>query len=132
MNAQEQEAYMTKLMAEINKNMSEYWVTQGQQVTIQSDGKFVVSKILMQGEITKSLSDKKIWGLFCLVGVTSGSIYAEPVPVMSEGCVDLRKLVAPHVTLTYRKTRGNTRFYDAIMVRDGYEFTIVVDGLFSN
>ena len=126
MNDQDAIELIQKIMKDANQDMAEYWVSCGDRVTVKYDGAFVVSKILMKGEIESKLNDQKVWGLFCLVGINNGSIYAEPVPVMSEGSVDLRRLVAPHVTVTYRKTRGNTRFYDAVLLRDDHQFTIAV------
>jgi hypothetical protein len=125
---QEKVDVLQKILRKIETERAQYWVQSGDQVSIQTDGKYVVSKVLMRGAIEAALNDKKIWGLFCLVSLTSGGIYAEPVPVMSEGTVDLRRLVAPHVMVTYKKTVGKNRVYDAVMVRDGYRFTIKVNG----
>lgn len=127
-NSMDTEEFMKNLIADIDKDFREYNVHSGDQVTIQTDGKYVVSHVLMQGPIEAALNDKKIWGLFCLVSVTHGGIYAEPVPVMSEGSVDLRRLVAPHVTVEYKKTVGKVRHYQAVMLRDGYKFFIKVKG----
>jgi len=118
---------LQEIIEDVDREMERYWVRSGEQVTMRrvlTDGEFVVSRILMQGEIAQALNDKKIWALFCLVDISNGSIYEEPVPIMSEGYIDLRRLMGS-TKIVYMNTRGFVRTYKAT-AHDGYEFIMKV------
>ena len=113
-----------EVIEEADKERAEYHVQPGEIVYLTTDGEQVVSHIIMKGDVEKALSDKTIWGLFVLVGVDTGATYAAPVPVMTEGTVDLRRLMGS-TKVVYRETENGVRYYDA-KKSDGYELTVTV------
>lgn len=110
------------IIVECDKEMAEYWVHSGQQVSMGVHGKFIVSSIILGKEIEQCFLPKNVWKLFTLIHIGSGINWFLPVPVMSDGAVDLRKIVGVGdaqrmQTLTYESGVGTgTRVYKAVEV----------------
>jgi hypothetical protein len=122
-----------RIIAECDKERAEYAVYSGQQVSMGVHGKFIVSSLII---IEQCFLPKNVWKLFSLIDLGSGLNWnwTTPVPVMTEGTIDIRKIVGVGEgkrvqELTYVSGAGtDTRKYKAVE-RDGFTFTITVKGL---
>jgi hypothetical protein len=123
-----------RIIAECDKERAEYAVYSGQQVSMGIHGKFMVSSLIVGKEIEQCFLPKNVWKLFSLIDLSSGINWTTPIPVMSEGTIDLRQVVGVGEgqrvqQLTYVSGAGtDTRTYKAVE-GDGFTFTIVVKGL---
>ena len=54
---------------------------------------YVVTNIIFDEVMRKQSPEGRVWGLFCLVDIRSGSNWETPLPRMSEGSADIRLLM---------------------------------------
>jgi hypothetical protein len=132
MTLEESKAFMDKIIQDCDREFAQYYVHSGTQVSMSDGSKYVVVITILGDELSKQFSDGKIWKLFSLVHVQSGTNYSYPVPVMSEGSVDIRKLMGmgrypiKEVSFT-KKDLKETRHY-TVVDESGYIKTMKVKG----
>lgn len=125
-------AMTERIMKECDKEFAEYYVHSGEQVFMSDRSKYVVAMTILGTEMSMQFSDGKIWKLFSLVHIDSGTNYSYPVPVMSQGIVDIRKLMGvgryPIQSVVFKKKDAqNTRHY-TVVDESGYIKTMKVKG----
>lgn len=125
-------AMMDRIIKDCDRDFKEYYVHSGTRVRMSDGGKYLVVITILGDDLSKQFSDGKIWKLFSLVHVCGGTNYSYPVPVMSEGSVDIRKLMGlgrypiQSVTFTKQDAKG-TRHYE-VVDQSGYIKTMKVKG----
>lgn len=127
---EEQEAFLKKVIAEADKDMKEYWVASGDRVTIQHEDTYVVSHVILGKELETLFQCPKVWGLFTLVGVKHGSNWYYPIPVMSQGTLDIRELMGVGKTklqsMVFKKMEEKVRTY-TVTEKDGFTYSVKVE-----
>lgn len=121
------------------KDDEKWMVGAGDQVSMGVHGKYVVSSLILGKELEEKIDpgQKRIWKLYSLVDVSSGSNWCYPIPAMSEGIVDLRRLVGVRdgeesrvVSMEFiRESRlcdGRIRRAFRAVERDGFTFPVTV------
>jgi hypothetical protein len=84
---------MVALIKKIDREFEEYWVTSGAKVRMPDGSTYIVTNIIFSDEMRKQSPEGKVWGLFCMVDIHSGSNWETPIPRMSEGSADIRLLM---------------------------------------
>jgi hypothetical protein len=110
--------FMDKILVDCDRDFKEYYVRPGTQVRMSDGGEYVVVMTVLGTELSKQFSDGKIWKLFSLVHIKSGVNYSHPMPVMSEGIVDIRKLMQmgsyPIQNVTFEVEQQGCRRYTVV------------------
>lgn len=78
---------------EWEKDDTEYKVNSGCIVKMNDNqGTYLVTDLILDDTMRKTL-DMKIWGFFAMIDLGCGINWADPVPRMTEGSVDIRKIM---------------------------------------
>lgn len=117
----EERAFIDRVIEEADREHAEYAVTSGAKVHMQN-GEYLVTEIILGKELEEKFKPDHVWKLFTLVNVACGTNWHYPIPVMSEGSIDIRKLLKGGRVerITYKEGAGQkTRVYQ-IEEMDGY------------
>lgn len=128
--------FMEDLMKEIDIEMDQYYVGPGARIVVNPNTndyrheEYIVSMTVLGTALSSQLDGGKIWKLFSLVNLQNGVNYAYPVPVMSDGLVDIRKLFQvgtwPIDDVVFLEKVNKKRTY-TVKDQSGYISQIVVD-----
>lgn len=122
-------AMMHRIIQECDRDFKQYYVRSGERVRMSDGGDYLVVITILGDELSKQFSDGKIWKLFSLVHIGSGTNYSYPVPVMSEGSVDIRTLMGmgryPIQSVTFEKEVNNT-WHFSVVDQSGYIKTMKI------
>ena len=123
--------FMDKIIKDCDRDFKQYYVHSGDRVRMSDGGEYVVVMTILGDELSKQFSDGKIWKLFSLVHLGSGTNYSHPVPVMSEGIVDIRKLMKmgsyPIQNVTFIAEEQGCRRY-AVVDESKYIESMIIRG----
>ena len=109
-------AMMDRIIKDCDRDFAQYYVHSGNRVRMSDGADYLVVITILGDDLSKQFSDGKIWKLFSLVHIGSGTNYSYPVPVMSEGSVDIRQLMGlgrypiQEVTFTKQDQKGNRHY----------------------
>lgn len=127
-----EQEFMDRIMAEVEREAAQYMVCPGDVVHLGREGTFLVTNIILGKELEQTFQSPKIWKLFTMVGMRCGVNWSHPIPVMSEGRVDIRQLVGTHVgshmitSIKYKKGAGTSKRTYKITEDDGRWYAMVV------
>jgi len=85
---------MDAMFKRIRLDIAQYDLRPGTVVDLGAEhGTYIVALTILGKRMESQLRDRRIWKLFTLVNLSCGITWAAPIPVMSEGTIDIRKLL---------------------------------------